>query len=180
MENLEKYIRSNIDSFDEKEPMDGHFDRFRQKLEIRKPTQRVNLFMVAAAAAVAGIILTGTLGLLFNSSSLNNFNAKELTLSVLSPELKEVENYYQSQINSRYNQINTLSKNSSPDIKTEVSRVINDMDLGYYLLKKDLDSNPKQERIVNAMIQQYQVRIDMLDQILKTLEKVKNISNLNN
>ena len=79
MESLEKYIRSNIDSFSEKEPMEGHFDRFRQKLETRKPARRVNLFMVAAAAAIAGIIVTGTLGLLVNGSSLNNFNAKELT-----------------------------------------------------------------------------------------------------
>ena len=51
------------------------------------------------------------------------------------------------------------------------------MDLSYYQLKNDLNQNPKQERIVNAMIQQYQERIDMLDQILKTLQKVKNISN---
>jgi len=176
MESLEKYIRSNIDSFDVKEPMEGHFDRFRQKLETYRPARKVNLFMVAAAAAVAGIILTGTLGLLFNSSSLKNINAKELTLSVISPELREVENYYQSQINSKYNLINTLNKDSSPEVKSEVDKAINDMNLGYYLLKKDLTSYPKQERIVNAIIQQYQVRIDMLDQILKTLEKVKNIS----
>lgn len=68
MESLEKYIRKNHDSFDSKEPMEGHFNRFRQKLEARKPARKVNLFMVAAAAAIAGIILTGTLGLLFNSS----------------------------------------------------------------------------------------------------------------
>jgi hypothetical protein len=177
MKSLEKYIRSNIDSFDEKEPIEGHFDRFRQKMENRKPNRKVNLFMVAAAAAVAGIILTGTLGLLFNSSSLRNYNTRELTLSVISPELKEVEDYYQSQINTRYNQINALNKNSSPELKSEVIKAISDMDLGYYLLKKDLTQNPKQERVVNAMIQQYQVRVDMLDQILRTLEKVNNIRN---
>jgi hypothetical protein len=176
MESLEKYIRSNIDSFDGKEPMEGHFDRFRQKMENRKPTRKVNLFLVAAAAAVAGIILTGTLGLLFNNSSIKNFNAPELTLSIISPELKEVEDYYQSQIKTRYDQINALYKNSSPDLKSEVNKAISDMDLGYYLLKKDLTQNPKQERVISAMIQQYQVRVDMLDQILKTLEKVNSIN----
>jgi hypothetical protein len=176
MESLKKYIRKNRDSFEEKEPLDGHFDRFRQKLETRKPARKVNLFMVAAAAAVAGLILTGTLGILYNSSSLSGYHANELSLSVLSPELKEVEDYYQSQINTKYNQIKSLKENSSPEVESEVSSAINDMDLGYYLLKKDLSSSPKQERIVSAMIQQYQTRIDMLDQILKTLQSFNQVN----
>lgn len=176
MESLKKYIRKNRDSFEEKEPLDGHFDRFRQKLETRKPARKVNLFMVAAAAAIAGLILTGTLGILYNSSSLSRYNANELSLSVLSPELKEVEDYYQSQINTKYNQIKSLKENSSPEVESEVSSAINDMDLGYYLLKKDLSSSPKQERIVSAMIQQYQTRIDMLDQILKTLQSFNQVN----
>lgn len=176
MESLKKYIRKNRDSFDEKEPLEGHFDRFRQKMESRKPARKVNLFMVAAAAAIAGFVLTGTIGVLYNSSSLNRLNSKELSLSVISPELKEVEDYYQSQINARYNEINTLKKSTSPEIETEVNKAIDDMDLGYKILKKDLSKSPKQERIVNAMIQQYQVRIDMLDQILKTLQSFNQLN----
>ncbi len=176
MESLKKYIRKNRDSFDEKEPLEGHFDRFRQKLETRKPVRKVNLFMVAAAAAVAGLILTGTLGILYNNSSLNRFNTKELSLSVISPELKEVENYYLSQISTKYGQINSLKKNSSPEMESEVKKAIDDMDLGYNLLKRDLSNSPKQERIVSAMIQQYQVRVDMLDQILKTLQNYNQIN----
>lgn len=175
MESLEKYIRSNRDSFDEKEPSDGHFDRFLQKIETRKPARKVNLFMVAAAAAISGIILTGTLGLLVNGSSNSIFSKSELTLSVISPELEEVENYYLSQINSKNNLINSLKKNSSPEVESVVNKAIIDMDLGYNLLKKDLTMNPKQQRVVSAMIQQYQVRVDMLDQILKTLQNVHQI-----
>ncbi len=176
MESLKKYIRQNRDSFEEKEPLEGHFDRFRQKLETRKPARKVNLFMVAAAAAIAGIILTGTMGLLINSSSLNRYNTKELSLGVISPELKEVENYYISQINTKYNQINSLKKNSSPEMELEVKKAIDEMNLGYILLKRDLSTSPKQERIVSAMIQQYQIRVEMLDQILDTLQKFNQIN----
>jgi hypothetical protein len=175
MERLKKYIRKNRDSFDEKEPLEGHFDRFRYKLETRKPARKVNLFMVAAAAAIAGLILTGTLGILYNNSSLNRFNFKELSLSVISPELKEVENYYLGQINTRYDQIKSLKKNVSPEVESEVNKAIVDMDLGYYLLKKDLSKSPKQERIVSAMIQQYQIRVEMLDQILKSLQNINQV-----
>ncbi len=177
MESLEKYIHENHDSFDSKEPMEGHFDRFRQKLEARKPARKVNLFMVAAAAAIAGIILSGTLGLLFNSSYSDIFSKKELTLSSISPELKEAEDYYISQINERYNQINSLKKGSTPEVESEVNKAIVDMSVGYYLLKKDLNNNPKQERVVSAMIQQYQTRIDMLDQIVKTLQNLSQVNN---
>jgi len=177
MESLEKFILTNRDSFDTKEPHDGHFDRFHQKLETRKPARRVNLYMVAAAAAIAGFILTGTLGLLINGSPLKGLNQTEQSLSAISPELKEVEDYYTSQINTRYNQINALKKDSSPEVESEVNKAITDMYLGYYLLKKDLTTDPKQERVVSAMIQQFQVRIDMLDQILKTLEGVNKMRN---
>ncbi|MHC1704534.1 MAG: hypothetical protein AB9846_11550 [Tenuifilaceae bacterium] len=178
MENLEKFIRANRNSFDEKEPSEGHFERFRQKLEAQKPARKVNLFMVAAAAAFAGIVLTGTLGILYNNSAINKLNKSELSLSVLSPELKEVEDYYLGEINEKYNEISNLSKNSSPEVETEVNKVINDMNLGYYLLRKELTNNPKQERVVNALIEQYQVRIEMLDQIMLTLQKAKQL-NLN-
>jgi len=177
MESLKKFIRVNRDSFDEKEPMEGHFDRFRQRMENRKPARKVNLYMVAAAAAVAGLIVTGTLGLLINGTSVKNLNQNELSLSVISPELKEVEDYYTSQINTRYNQIKSLKKNSTPEVESEINKAISDMDLGYYLLKKDLTKNPKQERVVTAMIQQYQVRVDMLDQILMTLKSFSQIRN---
>jgi len=177
MESLKKYIRKNRDSFDEKEPLEGHFDRFRQKIESRKPVRKVNLFMVGAAAAIAGLILTGTLSLIYNSSSLSSYNKNELSLSSISPELKEVESYYQGQINDRYIQINTLKEKSSPEVKAEINKTFNDMDLGYYLLKKDLSQSPKQERIVSAMIEQYQTRIEMLDQILRTLQNINIISN---
>jgi len=176
MESLKKYIRKNRDSFDEKEPLEGHFDRFRKKMENRKPTRKVNLFMVGAAAAIAGLILTGSLSLIYNNSALSNYNKNELSLSNISPELKEVESYYQSQINVRYNQINTLKEKSSPEVKAEINKTFVDMDNGYYSLKKDLSQSPKQERIVSAMIEQYQTRIEMLDHILRTLQSISKIN----
>jgi hypothetical protein len=176
MEGLKKYIRKNRDSFEEKEPLEGHFDRFRQKLEARKPARKVNLFMVAAAAAIAGLVLTGTLGILYNSSSWNPKNQNGISLSVVSPELKEVEDYYQSQISSKYNQIKSLKEVATPEVETEVNKAITDMDNGYNVLKKDLSDSPKSERIVSAMIQQYQLRIEMLDQILNTLQGLKQLN----
>ena len=77
MEKLEKFIRSNKSSFDGEEPLPGHFERFRQKLDTRIPVKKVNLFMVAAAAAITGLMLTGTLGILYNDPSLLNLNKKE-------------------------------------------------------------------------------------------------------
>ena len=176
MESLKKYIRHNRDSFDEKEPLEGHFDRFRQKMESRKPARKVNLFMVGAAAAIAGLILTGTLSLVYNNTSLSSYNKNELSLSSLSPELKEVESYYKGQINNRYNQIKTLKSDASPEVQEEINKTINDMDFGYYMLKKDLSQSPKQERIISAMIEQYQTRIEMLDQILRTLQSISKIN----
>jgi hypothetical protein len=170
MEKLEKFIRSNKSSFDGEEPLPGHFERFRQKMDARKPAKKVNLFMVAAAAAVTGLMLTGTLGILYNDPSLLNLSKKELSLGV-SGEYKEVDNYYINQINRKNQLINDLTKKSTLGFDIETKRVLDDLDKSFFSLKQDLIRSPKQERIVNAMIEHYQIKNEMLDQIIDTLTK---------
>ncbi len=172
MEKLEKFIRTNRSSFDGEEPIPGHFERFRQKLEARQPEKKVNLYMVAAAAAIIGLILTGTLGILYNNASILNLNNNELTLGAVSGEYAEMENYYINQINRKSDLINQLSKNSTQGVDLETKSVLNDLDKSFYMLKMDLQKSPKQERIVNAMIEHYQMKMDMLDQIIDTLTRV--------
>lgn len=177
MKKLEKFIRSNISSFENEEPLPGHFERFQKKLDARKPVRRVNLSLVAAAAALAGLILTGSLGLLFNNSSLIKFSRDQLTLNRISPEYNEVENYYLEQISKKSTLLNALSINITSSSKDELQDEFYDLDKNSYLLKQELLKSPKQERIVNAMIQNYQMKIDLLDQMINTLVKIKKENN---
>jgi uncharacterized protein (DUF305 family) len=47
------------------------------------------------------------------------------------------------------------------------------MDAVYENLKRDLKNNPSDERVINAMIQHYQTKVDIMNQILTQLHQVK-------
>jgi len=47
------------------------------------------------------------------------------------------------------------------------------MDIVYESLKRDLKNNPSDERIINAMIQHYQTKVDIMNRILTQLHQVK-------
>jgi uncharacterized protein (DUF305 family) len=52
------------------------------------------------------------------------------------------------------------------------------MDSVYVQLQKDLKTNPNDERIINAMIEHYQTKVEVMSYILNQLKAIRN-ENLN-
>jgi len=48
------------------------------------------------------------------------------------------------------------------------------MDSVYIQLQKDLKANPDDERIINAMIEHYQTKVDVMSFILEQLKAIRN------
>ena len=53
------------------------------------------------------------------------------------------------------------------------------MDSVYVQLQKELKANPDDERIINAMIEHYQTKVDVMNYILNQFKAIRN-ENLNN
>ena len=51
---------------------------------------------------------------------------------------------------------------------------LSDMDSIYTNLQDELEASPKDKRIINAMIEHYQLKVDVMNQILLQLEQIKN------
>jgi hypothetical protein len=52
------------------------------------------------------------------------------------------------------------------------------MDKLFINLQKDLKANPGDERIINAMIRHYQMKLEVMNQVLMQLESINNNKNL--
>jgi len=48
------------------------------------------------------------------------------------------------------------------------------MDSVYVQLQKDLKTNPNDERIINAMIEHYQTKVEVMSYILNQLKVIRN------
>jgi len=175
MKDLDNIINKNRELFDTNEPSEGHFERFEQKLnELNNKKKTFTLGYILKAAAVAILVVLSGLWVYDNVNE-TNIN-KGIALSEISPEYGEVEMYYTHLVNQKYGEIKQSKSLDSLQKKILVHE-LNNMDSIYENLKKDLTANPNDERVINAMIQHYQLKVEVMNQILNQLQQVQNVNN---
>lgn len=162
MMKLEEVIKNNIDSFSSDEPSDNHLEKFRKKLHRSGNTRE--LYSLVYRVAVVFILVIMTTGILYIISPKEPCRSVKI-ISHISEELNEVEMYYQSQINYSCKKI----RNMNFDDKTEKKLVLlelKELEEDYRELKEDLNENPYDERVINAIINYYQLKLEFMNTIL--------------
>jgi hypothetical protein len=96
-----------------------------------------------------------------------------MTLGDVSPQYKEVENYYIHQVNLMESEIKTIDLNN-PEQQEMLKKEMKSMDSVYVQLQKDLKANPDDERIINAMIEHYQTKVEVMNYIINQLKAIRN------
>jgi hypothetical protein len=177
MKTIEDIIRNNRDFFEEKEPSDGHFDRFSVKLEIRC-NARANRSIVPYLLKAAVVTLLVTLSSLWTWDHFIRTGSSRMTLGQVSPQYKEVENYYIHQVSLMEGEIINTDLNNNPGQKDMLVKEMKSMDSVYVSLQKELKSNPNDERIITAMIEHYQTKLEVMTYIVSQLKTIRN-DNLN-
>jgi len=87
--------------------------------------------------------------------------------------LKETEIYYSTLVNSLYMEATPLlTKN--PEIKKELNTDLSQLDSICSDLKKDLKDNVSNQEVVEALIQNYRIKIRLLEDMLTILKENEN------
>jgi len=167
VEKLEKIIIDNRINFDTLEPDDKHLERIEAKLN---NFNKNNNYSFAYLLKVASVTILITLSSLFIYNNLKSGNNK--TLSNISPEYQDVEQYYMAQVNNRINQINELNVKDNKKQKELLKKEFTELDSVYKSLQKELKTNPNDERVINAIINNYQMKIDILSNIINFLNTI--------
>jgi len=179
MKTIEEIIRSNRDFFEVGEPSEGHFERFNRKLGIRFGTITVKRSIVPYLLKAAVVTLLVTLSSLWTWDHFLRPDRNRMTLSDVSPQYREVENYYIHQVNLIENEIGNVEFIGNSEQNETLRQEIKSMDSVYLQLQKELKANPDDERIINAMIEHYQTKLEVMTFIVNQLKTIRN-ENLNN
>jgi hypothetical protein len=177
MKTIEDIIRNNRDFFEDREPSEGHFDRFSVKLEIRCHS-RAKRSIVPYLLRAAVVTVLVTLSSLWTWDHFIRTGSSRMTLGQVSPQYKEVENYYLHQVSMMEGEIVNSELNTNPEQKEMLIREMKSMDSVYVSLQKELKANPNDERIINAMIEHYQTKLEVMTYIVSQLKTIRN-DNLN-
>lgn len=174
MKNIEDIIRSNKDFFDEEEPSKGHMERFNRKLELRFGTVTIKRSIVPYLLKAAVVTLLVTLSSLWAWDHFIRPDRNRMTLGQVSPQYKEVENYYVHQVNLMEGELVNIDLKSNPEQKEMLLTELKSMDSVYVQLQKELKANPNDERIINAMIEHYQTKVEIMSYIVNQLKEIRN------
>jgi len=172
-DDLERLILNNQHSFQNEEPLEGHFERFEARLQkASEPSRKFNFQAVLKIAAVVVFAL-----LLVNQARIWLTPEKKETLSLgsISPEYREVEFYYTNAIQLGMSQLDKL-KNDGLISESEQQIMLTEQkefDQVYQKLLTDLKANPNDERVINAMLEYYQSRMNVISLIISKLKEVK-------
>lgn len=155
---LKEEIQQRRPQFEVYEPdLDQLWEGIDSGLKRRKA---IGLWSMAGkmAAAVAFIVLAGWLTLSYEiRESLDGYALYEI-----SPELAETELYYSQQVAEKLQ----IIRASNTGVDQEVMQNLQALDSAYLDLKRDLKENVDNEEVVTAMINNYRIRLAILEQIL--------------
>ncbi len=166
MINLEEHIREMRESLDNEQPREGHEERFLQKLYSR-PVRKLKVRHVLQIAASVAILITSGIVLVRISTSGDKVAGREIPASVVEADL-----YYTSQMDARYEQIRSFNFEDMEE-KTVLLDELKDLDEYRQQLMNDLEANPEDDRVINALIRHYQIKLEIMDQIIIQLNQIK-------
>ena len=173
-ENLEELFGRLRDDFDFEEPKGGHQERFFEKLnqgnEVVTLSKKNSWWKPLSIAA--SIALVCVLGLqLFNQQPTIEEQVVEIA-----PEVSETEFYFASLIEE---QVQLLKEEKSPETAKLVDDTLaklSELEADYKVLERELVNGGNSKMILTAMITNFQIRIDLLEEVLANVETIKNLN----
>ena len=178
-DNVNKLFEDLKDNFDIEEPNADHTKRFLNKLNENSnrisdsQSKSRNLWRPLLGVA-ASILLIVTLFV--------GINQQETVrdLASVSPEMAKTQTFFTSAISE---ELKNLDNASNPETKTIIKDAliqIKKLEIEYENLRVDLTKSGDDNRVIYAMIKNFQNRIDILQNTLEHIENIKQLNKLSN
>ncbi len=173
---LEKFILENREEFDMHEPGQGIWEKIEKNI---KPKKTVNWRMVIGRAAAVILIFAASYmvhDILEGSNREIAHSRKRKEKELIIPELKEAEVYYSNLINEKLQEIKPMFS-EDPTLEREIRYDLNQLDSIYEELRNDLRDNIANQEVIEAMIQNYRLRLSILEDVLSQLKPEEDDNN---
>jgi hypothetical protein len=174
MNNLEEQIRKNRKDLDRYNPPSDTWRKIEKELNKDK---RPNRKWLSFAAMIA--IIFGTAVVLFKPVYRWSDNRKNYVINTENQQLKETEIYYNNLVNSLYKEATPLLTNN-PDVRKELNSDMSHLDSICIDLKKDLKDNISNQEVMEALIRNYRIKIQILEDMVTVLKENENTTEKKN
>jgi len=170
---LEDKIRKNKSHFDQSEPNEGHKKRFAEKLDEIHPEEHGSVSRISILqriAAVFVVMLTVSLVLVLVLRT-----PKEMVAANQLPvELQEVQLYYDQLADDKIEQISecAINEEEARKLRDIASQELEEINIQTRELEDEYFKNAENEKIENALINNYKSKSEILDNILDRLCKL--------
>lgn len=178
-DHLKDFVNKHREEFDASEP--PKFDFSNLMVETVSPEVKeikmIPITWLYRAAAIFVVIIGGAL-LWFLSSIQNNEpqevannqtietnQSVDFSLSELSPEMAELEDYYTYELSSKQKELEELGYGDALKEEMEI------LDQEFVALKSELGDNVDNHLIVNEMVKNYKLKLDLLESVLHDLQE---------
>jgi len=165
---LEDFVVQNREEFNVREPDPSLWLKINPENSIVKKNKR--LVWLRYAAAVALIFASSSAGIYFLTGI---GSGSDDLYGDIYEEIKETEAYYSTMVSQKYNELQPYMT-SSPELKNELDYDLNELDEIYQELKDDLKDNVGNPEVIDAMINQYRMKVEILEQLLNQLSEKEN------
>jgi hypothetical protein len=179
-EQLESIFQELQGSFDTEEPREGHRQRFLEKMQTNKQgavplRSRTSKWWrpMLIAASLAFLCLLGARYFIPEPTT-------EQRVANISPEISETGFYFASLIAE---QVRELENESTPETKKLVDDTLQQLgklEADYKNLEQDLLQDGNSKLILSAMITNFQMRIDLLQEVMEKIDSIKNLKSHEN
>ena len=88
------------------------------------------------------------------------------------PDQVGVHQYYKHKVNVLYQELSAHSADH-PDFAKEAGQSMKELDADFKKLKEDLNDDISNKEILDAMIQNYRLKLDILERMMKQLENIE-------
>lgn len=186
-ERFDKYVKQHRDDFDFLEPDAASWGKIENRLGRKSKTRNMSLVWKAAAILVIfGFSFWAQMQMEETPKVVtrNNFNStneiaqspetEEKTIrakqsnAMFLPEFAETEKFYSRKVNTTMKELKVYLV-KYPDVANDMKKDIAELDSVYKSLKLDLGDNVAQEEILSAMIQNYRMKLQILEDIKNEL-----------
>jgi len=168
MDKLEEHIRKNREELDNYSPSPEVWNG------ISKSMRSGKLKVTGWLSAAAMIVVILTTSVLFYKGEWNKTifltRDSDAQLMKTNPQVIEAEIYYNSLFNSLYSEATPLLT-TQPEIKKELFSDLSQLDSLCADIKKDLKDNVDNQNVIEALIKNYRIKTEILEDMLDLLKQ---------
>jgi uncharacterized membrane-anchored protein YhcB (DUF1043 family) len=172
---LKNFISDNRKAFDDEIPSEKLWENIEASFfqKKKKGFLLTPLYKWSMAAAAMLIIASGVYFFVIKEPAEKTVTAStETEIEKLAPEYVQPINQFVKLIDTRQEELKNLAKDQ-PELYQQFATAINQLDSSYNNLKNQLSATPNREMLLEAMIQNLQLQLNVLNQQLNIIHQIK-------